>query len=307
MKSKKVLFGILIAIIVLWSIIFVIDYTRCRNFKEPIFVVAVETADDGGSGTYYGLGYKIEIEKNISAEYGVQLLKVEMYIFDKFITGAIADVANVYDEVNNNGISNSFVGTVLEETTTYMIVEPNEDEIERKSSDKIIINYGTDHIDYLYGIGRKVLIKYDGYIMETYPAQINTDNILTEGHEEFELIVKKSNKANKTKILNNKDLYKYNSDYDLYYYGLDEVNINVDNQTMSLESALKSGKITIDGILAKANKDEQSGKIKSEMYKDGGTTMWYYEDYTIIKCHSLDGNRDVYIGIPEMTLNLIKV
>lgn len=35
-----------------------------------------------------------------------------------------------------------------------MIVEPNEDEIERKSADKIKINYGTDHIDYLYGIGR---------------------------------------------------------------------------------------------------------------------------------------------------------
>lgn len=43
-----------------------------------------------------------------------------------------------------------FIGTVLEETTTYMIVEPNEDEEERKSSDKICINYGTDHMDYLY-------------------------------------------------------------------------------------------------------------------------------------------------------------
>ena len=31
----------------------------------------------------------------------------------------------------------SFVGKVLEETTKYMIVEPNEDEEERKVSDKI--------------------------------------------------------------------------------------------------------------------------------------------------------------------------
>lgn len=305
MKSKKVLFGILIAVIVLWSIIFIIDYTRCCNFKEPIFVIAGETADDGGSGIYYGLGYKVEIEKNISAEYGIQLLKVEMYIFDKFITGAISDVANASDEVNN-GISNSFIGTILEETTTYMIVEPNEDEIERKSSDKIVINYGTDHRDYLYGIGRKVLIKYDGYIMETYPAQINTDNILTEGYEEFELTVKKSDKVRKTKILNNQDLYKCNSDYDLYYYGLEEVNITVDNQTMSLESALKSGKITIDGILAKANQDVSDEIIKEKRYDDGGSVEFYYDKYTIIKCHSLDGNRDVYIGVPEMTLNVIK-
>ena len=202
-------------------------------------------------------------------------------------------------------IINSFVGTVLKETTTYMIVEPNADEDERKSADKIRINYGTDHIDFLYGIGRKVIINYTGYIKETYPAQIDTNDILTEGYEEFKLTVKETNNKNKTKILNNQELYKNNSDFDLYYYGLDKVNILVDNKTMSLEDALKSGKMTIDGILVKANQDESDGKIKSKMYKDGGTTEWYYEDYTIIKCHSLDGNRDVYIGVPEMRLDNI--
>ena len=83
---------------------------------------------------------------------------------------------------NNDEDIKQFVGTVLEETTTYMIVEPNEDEEERKSSDKIRINYGTDHRDYLYGIGRKVIIKYTGYIKETYPAQIDTDDILIDEH-----------------------------------------------------------------------------------------------------------------------------
>ena len=201
---------------------------------------------------------------------------------------------------------NSFVATVLEETTTYMIVEPNEDEEERKSADKIQINYGVDHIDFLYGIGRKVIINYTGYIKETYPAQIDTNNILIEGYEEFELSVKKSNNKKKTKILNNQELNKWNSEFDLYYYGLEEVNIFVDNKTMPLEEALKSGKMTIDGILAKANKDVSNGTIKEERYKDGGTAEWYYEDYTIIKRHSLDGNRDVYIGTPEMRLNNIK-
>ena len=207
------------------------------------------------------------------------------------------------DKYGNNEEYNSFVGTVLEETTTYMIVEPNEDEEERKSSDKIQINYGTDHRDYLYGIGRKVIINYTGYIKETYPAQIDTDNILTDGYKEFELTVKKSSNKNKTKILNNQELYKNNSDFDLYYYGLDEVNITVDNKTIPLEDALKSGKMTIDGIIAKANQDEENGTIKTALYKDGGTTEYYYETYTIIKCHSLDGNRDVYIGIPDMTLS----
>lgn len=216
-----------------------------------------------------------------------------------------AVIGDGINETNNNDEKdyNSFVGTVLEETTTYMIVEPNEDEEERKSADKIRINYGTDHYDYLYGIGRKVIIKYTGYIKETYPAQIDTNLILTNGYEEFEISVKKSDKVEKTKILNNQELYKNNSDFDLYYYGLDEVNILVDNKTMSLEDALRTGKITIDGILAKANQDVSDGIIKSDVYKDGGSTEWYYENYTILKCHSLDGNRDVYIGIPEMRKN----
>ena len=79
-KGVKVLIGVIITLIVLWGIVFAIDYFRCRNFKMPIFVVAGETADDGGSGIYYGLGYKVIVEKCISAEHGAQLEKVEMYI-----------------------------------------------------------------------------------------------------------------------------------------------------------------------------------------------------------------------------------
>lgn len=183
-KVLKVLGIIVLLLIVLWCIIFTIDYIKCSNFKMPIFVIPGETADDGGYGTYYGLGYKVEIEKHLSAKYGAQLTKVEMYMFNKFLTGAIVDTANsIVDETNYsdniNKVKESFVGTVLEETTKYMIVEPNEDEVERKSSDRIVINYGYDHNDYLYGIGRKVRIYYNGYIMETYPAQINSDKIET--------------------------------------------------------------------------------------------------------------------------------
>ena len=199
------------------------------------------------------------------------------------------------NEENNSITYNSFVGTVLEETTTYVIVEPNEDEEERKTADKIRVNFGVDHLDYLYGIGRKIIINYSGYIKETYPAQIESDDILIDGYKEFELIVKEAESKNKSKILNNMELYKNNSDYDLYYVGLEEVNIVIDNKTMSLEEALRSGKMTIDGILAKANQDVSDGKIKSDMIKDGGTTEWYYEKYNIVKKHTLDGDRDVYI------------
>ena len=156
--------------------IFVGSKKECDAKKKQLEDASPEDANPEAE-KYTG----VKIEKNISAQYGPELVKVEMYMFDKFITGAIANIYITVDDTDGittqPQIHNSFVGTVIEETTKYMIVEPNEDEIERKSSDRIVINYGTDHIDYLYGIGRKVIINYTGYIMETYPAQINTDNI----------------------------------------------------------------------------------------------------------------------------------
>ncbi len=225
----------------------------------------------------------------------VEILGTEVYnnIDDNFIRSE-QNSSNLEGETYN-----SFVGTVLEETTTYMIVEPNEDEEERKTADKIKINYGTDHIDFLYGIGRKVIINYTGYIKETYPAQIDTDNILINGYEEFELTVKTSENKNKVKVLNSKELYKNDIEYDLYYYGIDKVEVTINNTTMSLEEALRSGKITIDGLIIKANKNFPD----AEVYKDGGSVQYNYDNYTIIKMHKIDGNRDVYIGTKDMTIN----
>ena len=40
------------------------DFLRIKSFERPIFVLAGDTFDDGGSGTYYGLGYSFEIKGN---------------------------------------------------------------------------------------------------------------------------------------------------------------------------------------------------------------------------------------------------
>ena len=41
-KKLKIIVGIIISIIILWMIIFLIDYTRVSHFKEPIFVIKGE-------------------------------------------------------------------------------------------------------------------------------------------------------------------------------------------------------------------------------------------------------------------------
>lgn len=266
---------------------------------------------DGGSIQYKALLYKITNYHKLASEgsnkeyidgIGIEILGIEvMNTANKIEKISTADGERL-DNTEDIKLS-SFVGTILEETTKYMIVEPNKDEEERKSADKIQINYGTDHIDYLYGVGRKVVIYYTGEIMESYPAKINTNNISINGYEDFEITVKASKNVRKKKILNNKDLAADSRDFNLYYYGLDEVRVNVNNKNMSLEEALKSGKITLSGIEQKANKDFPN----AISYDDGGSMEYHYKNYTIIKVHKLDGNRDVYIGDTNMKLSDLKL
>lgn len=101
-------------------------------------------------------------------------------------------------------------------------------------------------------------------------------------------------------ILDKSETDKY--DYNIYgYEGI--VNIRIDGKEYSLKEALLENKITMEEIIQKADKDLEDNKITGDMYKDGGSRIYQYGTYTIIKCHTLDGNRDVYIGTKEMTLN----
>ena len=179
---KKIVIRVVIVLIVLWGVIFAVDYSRCSNFKEPIFVVAGKTADDGGSGTYYGLGYKVNIQKTISAEYGPTLLKVEMYMFNTFIVGAVADTNNdIIEEENKNTEEGQyeFIATIIKANDNSIVVEPEKGTRERKSSDKISIGITrpTNETNDFYVVGNKIKITYNGVIMESYPAQINATKI----------------------------------------------------------------------------------------------------------------------------------
>lgn len=194
----------------------------------------------------------------------------------------------------------SFIATIIEEEPTYLIVEPSEGELEKLQSNtrKILIANGENR-DYFYGVGRKVIITYDNKI------QSDTNTIIgaiidVDGYDKFELEVVESEKIEKKKILNNKDLDKLNSDYDLYYYGLEEVNVKVNDKVMTLENALKDGYLTLGGILSKANKDRGDNVVS---YDDGGSREYQYETFVIIKYHKLDGNRDMYICKAGTTLN----
>lgn len=89
-KALKVIFSAVGIAVVLWLAVFSVDYVRTMSLKEPIFAVPpTVTADDGGSGTFSGLGYTVGVEKHIDAEYGVKIVSVEMRMFGKTVVAAI--------------------------------------------------------------------------------------------------------------------------------------------------------------------------------------------------------------------------
>ncbi len=215
------------------------------------------------------------------------------------------------EEVELSEYENSFVGTVLEETTTYMIVAPVEDKADFDMGDKVKVEYGTDHIDYLYGKGRMVVIYFDGKPQKAEDGTIiiKSDDISTEGFREFELVTEPSKEKEKKLILSSDDIngftsFGHISDTNLYYYGLDKVMITIKGFTMPLETALEKGRITLHGLIIKANQDVMDGVIPEIIYKDGGSQVYKYPNYTIIKYHTISGNRDIYIGSSDMDIQI---
>lgn len=91
-------------------------------------------------------------------------------------------------------------------------------------------------------------------------------------------------------------------DYNIYSYE-GSVNIIIDGKEISLRNALLDDKISMEDIIAKAEKDFPD----AISYDDGGTREYHYQDYTIIKMNTIDGNEDIYIGKSDITLNDLEI
>lgn len=77
----------------------------------------------------------------------------------------------------------SFTATILEFNGSHVLVQPDEGESELQSADKI--SFGTKELEELnVSVGSRVVVYYDGMIMESYPAQINAQRweLATDSH-----------------------------------------------------------------------------------------------------------------------------
>ena len=134
-----------------------------------------------------------------------------------------------------NNEESYFYGKVIESNAKYIIVEPNENEEERKSADKISVGLGENN-DALYTIGTNVKITYDGTILESYPAQVKATKIEIKSAENFEILFKDRQPIDSYNkiyaILDKSETDKYN--YTIYAYD-GSVNIKIDDKEYSLK------------------------------------------------------------------------
>ena len=85
-------------------------------------------------------------------------------------------------------------------------------------------------------------------------------------------------------------------DFDIYTVGGD-VNITIDGDMVyDFKKSLEENIITIDEILNQAKEDTKYGICEEGYYQDGGTTEYMYEEYTLIKYNTLDGNTDFVVA-----------
>ena len=299
MKKLLKVIGVILGIIVILGIVFfVIDYNRVQKQEKPIFCIQNPAGVilDGGTIEYFGLGYKV-IDFHTLA--GFDDIKIGTWFMDyNDFKEEIKEHEKRFEEEMRKE-EYSFFGKVIESTSKYIIVEPNENEEIRKSADKISIGLGENN-DTLYEIGTNIKITYDGTVMESYPAQVNATKIELKSADNFEIIFKERQQTDSYNriyaILDKSETDKYN--YSIYAYE-GSVNIVIDEQEYTLREALLENKITMEEVIAKANKDFPDAIT----YDDGGSVEYHYKNYTIIKFHTLDGNRDVYIGTKDMTIN----
>ena len=82
--------------------------------------------------------------------------------------------------------------------------------------------------------------------------------------------------------------------FDIYTVGM-EFKLKMDGKEYSVKDAISNGILDEDKLLQKLEQDKKDNKSTSEMYKDGGTIIYRYKDYSIVKYNTVDGDEDMYV------------
>ncbi|MGM0482571.1 MAG: hypothetical protein ACQEP6_01750 [Patescibacteria group bacterium] len=96
MKDKRIVKSVTVILAIVFTVLVtmcIADYRRTLyTFEKPIFAQVVNGADDGGSGSYVGIGYSIDIKGNFMPEDEFKgVTHASFYVFGKKIHSTIRD------------------------------------------------------------------------------------------------------------------------------------------------------------------------------------------------------------------------
>ncbi len=78
---KKVFKKVICTLILFIVIVTIVDYNQTiHKLRKPIFAQVINSADDGGSGTYIGIGYSVNIKGDLTVEHGYKIERVEFSV-----------------------------------------------------------------------------------------------------------------------------------------------------------------------------------------------------------------------------------
>ncbi len=140
-------------------------------------------------------------------------------------------------------------------------------------------------------------VVYDGRILEGYPAKLSRIQAVrvvdaqSIWNVQYPLSITRAEPI----VLTEKAMGK--RDYKVYYFGVSRVEVTVGDETMDLVAAVKNGRLTLEQLV----EDAKSLPAKQQvMYKDGGSVLYKFGEYRILKMNKLNGDRSLFIGTSDL-------
>ena len=150
---------------------------------------------------------------------------------------------------------------------------------------------------YDYGVELKFPLNeyYIGYTTGIYPDKEMCEEL--DKNDTKEINFNYINGIDKDKMIKR---YKYKNiddkEYDVYEDCYDCLEIKTGNRGNSIREMLDSELVTMDDIFKQLEIEASNNHISKESFWDGGTTLYKGSNYAILRCNTIDGNKDVYIS-----------
>ena len=311
--KKKVLIILVIVIVLLLVIyggIFLIDYNNISQGKLPIFAIKSDTENnDNNKDIVIIQDGKIQNENLLNDFIEKANNKETAALQVNNILNENTETIKLEYVPGENAINNIISENVTVTSNVLSKEATAEDYQKHYGYYKMTKNNKEEKFDDLHWeVKRKttentVQVIFYGYLLELTEipliCEYNLDSSLYEKKYDLTYVQRKDMGLKQIAKINQFD----NNDFDVYTLEGDVIITIEQDMVYSLEDALNQKVITVNSILEQAKLDAKYGICEAAFYKDGGSIEYRYKDYTILKFNTLDGNKDLIIGMSDSIIN----